>query len=282
MYCGEMMSRYSQPAGKPSALMSRSNPRAVRRPRLIWKLPSMSGSLINPFQPTVVRGFSKYTRMMISSSPPSASRKGRRRRAYSMAALGSWMEHGPITTARRSSRPCRISCRACRAMVTTSDTESSQGNSAMTSAGVLRASILRMRRSSVWGAMGLLRFGQDVAGKKKTTNCAGGLRDLFCVGTLERTLPFLRHWRGIVVLPCIKAGVGCVHGRIETRLFAGCDCFICNHEKALRDESANRALAVRDRPTAWEASRPFPYPTARSDVIPGSHRAFPARCGRKE
>ena len=32
------------------------------------KLPSRSGSLISPFQPTVVRGFSKYTRITISRS----------------------------------------------------------------------------------------------------------------------------------------------------------------------------------------------------------------------
>lgn len=36
-------------------------PRPTRRPLLILKLPSRSGSLISPFQPMVVRGFSKYT-----------------------------------------------------------------------------------------------------------------------------------------------------------------------------------------------------------------------------
>ena len=59
--------------------MSSSSPRASRRPSLMWKLPSRSGSLIRPFQPTVVRGFSKYTRMMISSSPLKRSRCSRRR-----------------------------------------------------------------------------------------------------------------------------------------------------------------------------------------------------------
>ena len=36
--------------------------RAMRSPLLIWKLPSRLGSLMRPFQPTVVRGFSKYLR----------------------------------------------------------------------------------------------------------------------------------------------------------------------------------------------------------------------------
>ncbi len=36
-----------------------SRPRARRRPSLMRKLPSRPGSLIRPFQPTVVRGFSK-------------------------------------------------------------------------------------------------------------------------------------------------------------------------------------------------------------------------------
>ncbi len=40
----------------------------------MWKLPSRSGSLIRPFQPTVVRGFSKYTRMTISSCAGVAAR----------------------------------------------------------------------------------------------------------------------------------------------------------------------------------------------------------------
>ena len=42
--------------------MSSSSSRATRTPLLMSKLPSSSGSLISPFQPTVVRGFSKYAR----------------------------------------------------------------------------------------------------------------------------------------------------------------------------------------------------------------------------
>ena len=70
MYCGVIMSRNSVPAGMPIALMSSSSPRASRSPSLMSKLPSSRGSLISPFQPTVVRGFSKYTRITISSRSP--------------------------------------------------------------------------------------------------------------------------------------------------------------------------------------------------------------------
>ena len=58
-YCGLIRSRYSTPAGTPARAMSSSSERAVASPSLMRKLPSMRGSLISPFQPTVVRGFSK-------------------------------------------------------------------------------------------------------------------------------------------------------------------------------------------------------------------------------
>ncbi len=42
--------------------------RAIRRPRFTSPEPSRPGSLIRPFQPTVERGFSKYTRITTSRS----------------------------------------------------------------------------------------------------------------------------------------------------------------------------------------------------------------------
>jgi hypothetical protein len=57
MYCGEIVSRSSEPTGMPMSVRSQSNWRASRRPLFILKVPSISGSLIRPFQPTVVRGF---------------------------------------------------------------------------------------------------------------------------------------------------------------------------------------------------------------------------------
>ncbi len=52
---GEMVSKNSVPAGRPRLLTSRRNPLARRKPLLIWNEPLRLGSLIRPFQPTVVR-----------------------------------------------------------------------------------------------------------------------------------------------------------------------------------------------------------------------------------
>lgn len=53
---GEMVSSNSQPTGTPELVISHSRERAMRRPLLMEKEPLMSGSLIRPFHPTVVRG----------------------------------------------------------------------------------------------------------------------------------------------------------------------------------------------------------------------------------
>jgi hypothetical protein len=59
MCCGICVSRNSDPVGRPMSLTSRRSWRARRRPLLMRKLSSRSGSLMKPFHPTVVRGFSK-------------------------------------------------------------------------------------------------------------------------------------------------------------------------------------------------------------------------------
>ena len=59
VYCGVIVSRNSVAQGSPSSLMSSSRLRAKRTPSLMRKEPSRRGSLIKPFQPIVVRGFSK-------------------------------------------------------------------------------------------------------------------------------------------------------------------------------------------------------------------------------
>ena len=59
MNWGEMGSRNSQPAGSPISARSSRKRRPSRSPSLMTKLPSSRGSLMSPFQPTVVRGFSK-------------------------------------------------------------------------------------------------------------------------------------------------------------------------------------------------------------------------------
>ena len=59
MYCGVIGSRNSLPVGSPSASTSSSSPRAMWSPALTSPEPSRCGSLIMPFHPVVVRGFSK-------------------------------------------------------------------------------------------------------------------------------------------------------------------------------------------------------------------------------
>ena len=59
MYCGMIGSSISVAAGMPSSAKFKSKRRALRMPDGMSLLPSRRGSLISPFQPTVVRGFSK-------------------------------------------------------------------------------------------------------------------------------------------------------------------------------------------------------------------------------
>ena len=150
MYCGEMVSRNSEPAGMPRRLTLSSRSRATRRPSLMRKLSSRYGSLIRPFQPTVVRGFSKYTRMTISRSAANRSRSGNKRRAYSTAASGSWIEHGPMITSRRSDLRRRMSCTACRVrLIRPSAGVSCTGKNRIRCSGGGSGTTLVMRSSSV-------------------------------------------------------------------------------------------------------------------------------------
>src|SRR5712691_2217264 len=150
MNCGVMGSRNSQPAGTPSAARSSSSRRARRSPSLIANEPSRRGSLIRPFQPTVVRGFSKYTRMTIRRSPASSSPSPFSRPAYSAAALGSWTEHGPTTTIRRSSVPVRIAATSSRAPKMSCEPSSLSGSSSSRMAGGRSGRIDSTRRSRVF------------------------------------------------------------------------------------------------------------------------------------
>ena len=150
MNCGEIMSRNSEPAGTPMLPRSSSRRRALRSPWLMAKLPLRLGSLIRPFQPTVVRGFSKYTRMMTHRSSLRRSAHLANRPAYSMAASVSWMEQGPTMARSRSSAPLTMAAASWRARVTVSDAFSVMGNSSSTSiAGGMSGRRLEIRRSSV-------------------------------------------------------------------------------------------------------------------------------------
>ncbi len=81
MYCGVIGSSHSQPTDRSWATMSSSSRRAARRPRCTSWRPSMPGSLIRPFQPVTVRGFSKYTRITTSRLSANWSRSAASRPA---------------------------------------------------------------------------------------------------------------------------------------------------------------------------------------------------------
>ena len=57
--CGETVSNISLAIGIPNSVNCTNSCLEILKPLLIWKLSSISGSLINPFQPTVVLGFSR-------------------------------------------------------------------------------------------------------------------------------------------------------------------------------------------------------------------------------
>ena len=65
VYCGTIGSSSSEAVGSPSSVIALSVLRAVSSPPVILITPSSAGSTIKPRQPKPVRGFSKYTRMII-------------------------------------------------------------------------------------------------------------------------------------------------------------------------------------------------------------------------
>ena len=147
MYCGVIGSRNSQPTGRPRRRTSSSSSRAARTPASTSPEPSRCGSLMRPFQPVVVRGFSKYTRIAMSRSCSWRSASARSRRAYSRAASGSCTLHGPTTTSSRSSIPSRIASTSARPRRTRSAISGSSGRCSSRSAGVVSGDTRAMRVS---------------------------------------------------------------------------------------------------------------------------------------
>ncbi|RCM35166.1 hypothetical protein PA171_04334 [Pseudomonas aeruginosa] len=148
-YCGEIGSSASVAVGKPFSARSRSSWRPMCRPSWILNESSRYGSLIRPFQPTVVRGFSKYTRITRNSVSATSAASALRRSAYSWAALMSWMEQGPITTNRRWSLPSRMSRTTWRPWATVCRALSVRGISRLSCSGVIRVSLEATLRSSI-------------------------------------------------------------------------------------------------------------------------------------
>jgi hypothetical protein len=154
--------------------------------------------LISPFQPTVVRGFSKYTRITTSRSPACFSRSAFSLRAYSMAAAGSWIEQGPMITSKRSSSPEMMRRTLLRVVLISDSTGvSAIGKKRIRCSGGGSGVTSRMRWSSVslvfsdsakrlspsrllplldWGLMAMvLNMHECGAEKQKTAGFAGGL-----------------------------------------------------------------------------------------------------------
>ncbi len=152
-YCGEIISRYSVPAGTPISAKSSRRRRAIRSPSLMRNDSSKYGSLMSPFHPTVVRGFSKYTRITIISSSESSAMDCFSNPAYSFAATGSWIEQGPTTTTNRSSAPLRMSTICWRASKTVREALSVSGISSATKTGGITTLLDRILRLFVWYVM---------------------------------------------------------------------------------------------------------------------------------
>ncbi|GAC20131.1 hypothetical protein GARC_3172 [Paraglaciecola arctica BSs20135] len=96
----------------------------------------MCGSLINPFQPTVVRGFSKYTRITIYRVSLQLSCNSFNLSAYSLAASISCIEQGPHISKNLWSLRCKISLITCLEVCTICKVDSLTGNSDFNSWGV--------------------------------------------------------------------------------------------------------------------------------------------------
>ena len=105
MYCGVIGSSNSVAVGTPSSITSFKKLRAILSPSGISLVPSSFGSMIKPFQPTVVRGFSKYTRMTSSMRSFTSSASCAILLAYSLPASISWIEQGPTTMSNLGSSP---------------------------------------------------------------------------------------------------------------------------------------------------------------------------------
>jgi hypothetical protein len=97
VYCGVIVSRNSVAQGSPRSLISRSRPRARRSAFVDAEAVVEARVVDQPFHPTVVRGFSKYTRITIRRSFSKRAASFCSRVAYSMAESTSWIEQGPTT-----------------------------------------------------------------------------------------------------------------------------------------------------------------------------------------
>ena len=93
----------------------------------------------------MVLGFSKYTRITISSCSVYCVRNCFNRVAYSNADFGSCTEHGPVITKKRSLLLCKISPIALRLLFIKSSESAPNGNRSNSSLGGSMGSIELIR-----------------------------------------------------------------------------------------------------------------------------------------
>ena len=105
---------------------------------------------MRPFQPTVVRGFSKYTRMTMHELVGElVARRAEAGRAYSSAATGSWIEHGPDDDDEPVVLAAEDAATASRPRLIVAEPRSVRGSSSRRMAGGSSGRKLSMRRSRV-------------------------------------------------------------------------------------------------------------------------------------
>ena len=118
-------------------------------PLLILKLLSRSGSLINPFQPITVRGFSKYTLIITKIFFLTLSFILESFSAYSVAAFTSCIEHGPTIIINLSSSLFKILIISDLHLTTVSIAFSDIGSCSIKSLGDIISFIEAIFKSSV-------------------------------------------------------------------------------------------------------------------------------------
>ena len=105
---------------------------------------------MKPFQPTVVLGFSKYTRMTSSSVSETSAESFFSFSAYSIAASISWIEQGPTMRNSLGSSRLKILFIASLAFDTVASACSDAGTATLSWLGVIRVSSLSTFKSSTF------------------------------------------------------------------------------------------------------------------------------------
>ena len=173
MYCGVVMSRNSQPAGRPRLLIVEQH--VAREPQAVvdveaaveigivdQALPADRGARLLEID---AHDDLEAVGQLFAQAPRGARRSRPRRR-------GRGWSRGRRRPARRSSVPCRMSWMALRAAITTRVAVKVRGISRITSCGVLSSFSSQIRRSSVVLNMAVAPVVENLPAKKKPPGLA--------------------------------------------------------------------------------------------------------------